>query len=163
MAVHKPRLEVEEPIGGVSLMSDVLILEPTAVPEVVDVLHESFFDYPVMRYVLGDDATNYGERLRALVRFFVMARVFRDEMLVGTRSADELVGAALISRPGGPAAPPEFHELRNEVWSTLGEDAEYRYAAFGAACAPFQVEVPHLHLNMIGSMSVPVRIQHRPG
>lgn len=131
-------------------MSDVLTLEPTAVAEVVDVLHESFFDYPVMRFVLGDDATDYDERLRTLVHFFVMARVFRDEVLVGARSAGELVGAALISRPGGPGAPPEFYELRHEVWSALGEDAEARYAAFGAACAPFQVETPHLHLNMIG-------------
>jgi GNAT superfamily N-acetyltransferase len=128
----------------------VVVLEPTAVPDVVDVLHESFFDYPVMRFVLGDEEADYDRRLRMLVNFFVMARVFRNEVLIGVHTAQELVGTALISRPGGPGAPREFYQLREEVWSALGQDAEARYGSFGEACAPFQVDAPHLHLNMIG-------------
>lgn len=131
-------------------MNTVHALDPTAVPDVVDVLHESFFEYPVMRYVLGEDGPDYDERLRTLVRFFVMARVFRNEVLLGIRSLQALVGTALVSRPGGGEAPPEFYELREEVWSELGDDARARYGTFGAACAPFQLDAPHLHLNMIG-------------
>jgi GNAT superfamily N-acetyltransferase len=131
-------------------VSDVLTLEPTAVPDVVAVLHESFFGYPVMRYVLGEEEPDYEKRLKTLVHFFVMARVFRDEELLGIYTDGDLVGTALVSRPGGPDAVGEFYELRAAVWSTLGEDARDRYSAFGSACAPFQVDAPHLHLNMIG-------------
>jgi ribosomal protein S18 acetylase RimI-like enzyme len=131
-------------------MMDVLRLDPTAVPRVVAVLHESFHDYPVMRFVLGPDAPEYDERLRTLIHFFVMARVFRDETLLGVPDGEALLGVALVSRPGGPRPPPEFHELRAEVWAELGSDAEARYGAFADACGPFQVDAPHLHLNMIG-------------
>lgn len=128
---------------------DVHRLEPSAVPEVVDVLHESFYDYPVMRFVLGPKP-EYAERLRTLIHFFVMARVFRQEVMLGVPGAAGLRGAALISRPDGPPPEAGFHELRTRVWEELGHDAEARYAAFGEACAPFQLDMPHLHLNMIG-------------
>lgn len=131
------------------MTSDVERLGPTAVPDVVDVLQEAFSDYPVMRFVLGEPGDDYAERLRTLVHLFVMARVFKDETLLGVHVDGELVGAALVSRPG-PPAPPEFGELRERVWSELGPDAEARYTAFVEACAPFQLEAPHLHLNMIG-------------
>jgi GNAT superfamily N-acetyltransferase len=131
-------------------MSEVVVLDPTAVPDVVDVIHESFFDYPIMRFVLGDSADDYAGRLRTLVHFFVMARVFRGEVILGVSGTTGLVGAALISRPGGPDPDPAFQDLRDRVWSELGPDARERYSAFGVACAPFQPEEPHLHLNMIG-------------
>lgn len=131
-------------------MRDVLILDAATVPEVVDVLHESFYDYPVMRFVVGHAGPDYGERLRTLIHFFVMARVLRDEELLGVPGEGGLIGAALISRPGGPEPDPGFYELRDRVWAELGTDARERYAAFGSACAPFQPEEPHLHLNMIG-------------
>ncbi|MDH3206852.1 MAG: hypothetical protein OEO79_09575 [Gemmatimonadota bacterium] len=131
-------------------MSDVVVLQPAAVPEVVDVLHESFFDYPVMRFVLGTGARDYERRLRTLVFFFVMARVFRDEVLLGIRTGEHLVGAALVSRPGGAEPAPDFVALRAETWSELGKGAQARYRAFGDACAPFDIGRPHLHLNMIG-------------
>jgi len=131
-------------------VSAVVTLDPTWVPEVVDVLQESFFDYPVMRYVLRDAGTEYERHVRTLVRFFVMARVFRHEVLLGIPGQDGLVGTALVSRPDGPAPDPGFYQLRDEVWSEVGEEARARYTAFGEACAPFQVDAPHLHLNMIG-------------
>lgn len=132
-------------------MTDVQRLDPTAVPRVLDVLCESFRDYPVMRYVLGPASADYERRLRTLIHLFVMARVFRDEILMGVPAGRvDLQGVALVSRPGGLPPPPEFHELRAEVWNELGTDAEARYADFIAACAPFQVDTPHLHLNMIG-------------
>ena len=45
--------------------------------EVADVLSEAFFDYPVMRFVLGA-AGKYDERLSDLVALFVAARALRD-------------------------------------------------------------------------------------
>ena len=125
-------------------------LDAASAPHVVDVLRESFYDYPVMRFVLGRGTPDYPQRLATLVRLFVMARVYREETLLGIHADDELVATALVSRPGGAPPPPEFQALRAEVWKTLGGEAELRYGAFADACAPFQIEEPHLHLNMIG-------------
>jgi ribosomal protein S18 acetylase RimI-like enzyme len=41
-------------------------------------------------------------------------------------------------------------DLREQVWADLGSSARARYETFGAASAQFQVDVPHIHLSMIG-------------
>jgi ribosomal protein S18 acetylase RimI-like enzyme len=120
-------------------------LAPDDVPEVVDVLCESFFDYPVMRHILGT-GDDYAARLARLMTFFTRARVLRGEALLGVGVSDDpsaLGAAALVSYPGARQNPPELDGLR--------EVARSRYEAFGAACAPFEREAPHLHLNMIGT------------
>jgi ribosomal protein S18 acetylase RimI-like enzyme len=76
--------------------------------------------------------------------------VLRNEPLLGVRVGSEVVGAALASFPDGSPAPREFLALREEVWRTLGADAEARYQAFGEATRTFSVNVPHVHLNMVG-------------
>jgi len=119
------------------------------VPEVTRVLSESFADYPVMRYVLGTDG-EYRQRLDTLIGMFVMARVLRNEPLLGVPEAQGLGAAALVTDPSGPETPPEFSVLREEVWAKLGPDSRARYEAFGAAWEDFPVREPHLHLNMIG-------------
>lgn len=82
-----------------------------------------------------------------------MARVFRDEILLGIGDPANLGGAALVSRRGGPESPPDLGELRERVWAELGASARARYEAFSAASSRFQVDVPHIHLNMIGVRS----------
>jgi len=131
-------------------MSRVRELLSEDAPEVVDVLCESFFDYPVMRFVVGAEAADYESRLRRLISFFVMSRVLRNESLLGIPGPAGLRAAALVSRPGVGVNPPELVPVRERVWAELGSAAQARYEAFGAACAPFEVDVPHLHLNMIG-------------
>jgi len=130
--------------------ADVALLGPDDVPSVVDVLCESFHDYPVMRFVLGPDCADYDQALSTLVHFFVMARVFRNETLLGLRDGADLVATALVSRPSGAESPSALRELGERVWGRLGPAAGARYMAFGAACAHFEIEVPHIHLNMIG-------------
>jgi len=127
----------------------VVRLDGDALPLVVEVLSEAFHDYPVMRFVLGSDSLDYRRRLGVLVGFFVETRVLRGEVLLGIGSGGRLDGAAIVSDPARPS-PPEVDELRERVWGRLGPAERRRYEAFGAACAPFQVEVPHIHLNMIG-------------
>lgn len=119
------------------------------VAEVVDVLSEAFFDYPVMRFILGPDNPRYESEIRTLVRLFVMARVLRGEWLFGVRAGRGLDATAIVSRPGAPS-PAAFTALKGSVWDELGTAALARYEAFVAACAPFGPELPHLHLNMIG-------------
>ena len=128
----------------------VLRLGEEHVPEVTRVLCEAFYDYPVMRYVIGGDQDDYERRLSTLVNFFVMARVLRNEELLGTMNGKDLVATALVSYPSRGKAPLELMTLRDEVWDELGPESRSRYEAFGSACAPFEVQVPHIHLNMIG-------------
>lgn len=126
----------------------VRVLGPDDVPEVVSVLAESFHDYPVMRFVIGHDG-DYDARLETLTTFFVMARVLRDETILGVRLGDQLAAAALFSRPGG-TSPERLVQLREETWAALGAEERSRYEAFGEATKPFTPPVDHLHINMIG-------------
>jgi ribosomal protein S18 acetylase RimI-like enzyme len=132
---------------------------------VVDVLAEAFFDYPVMRFVLSDAGEDYPHRLRTLVGFFVMARAFRDEPLLGvplhgggeadrneaSDSGGALAAAATVSLLDGRPSPPELAEMRERVWGQLGEGARARYESCGHSWAPLEeVGHRHIHLNMIG-------------
>jgi GNAT superfamily N-acetyltransferase len=118
--------------------------------DVVTVLCEAFQDYPVMRYVLGSDG-DYERRLRTLIGFFVSARVYRDEPVLGVYDrSGTLAATALMSIPDEREAPQALATRREEVWSELGAAERARYEAYGAACAQFTVASPHYHLNMIG-------------
>jgi GNAT superfamily N-acetyltransferase len=119
-------------------------------PDVVDVLSEAFFDYPVMRFVIGKDEPDYRGALRKLVGLFVAARVLRGEPMLGVTGRSGLEAAAIVSRPHGRPTPDAFRTLAEEVWHDLGAAARARYEAFGRACVPFQIPEPHLHLNMLG-------------
>jgi GNAT superfamily N-acetyltransferase len=115
--------------------------------EIVAALVDAFRGYPVMRFVLGDDDE---ERLRMLVRLFVMARVLRGEPRLGVRRGGGLSAVAIASFPDGSPAPPAFDALRADVWRRLGADARARYDAYVAAASTFPFGFPHVHLNMVG-------------
>ena len=138
------------PGSDIDMNAAILPLDDGSVQNVVDVLCDAFYDYPVMRYVLGPESQDYDSGIRTLIGLFVRARVFRREVLLGVPGHDSLAAAAIVSRPEGPPAPPEFYSFREGVWSALGPEAESRYDTLGEAWAAFEVESPHLHLNMIG-------------
>ena len=119
------------------------------VPEIVDVLCDSFFDYPVMRFVI-DSEVNYSHRLRTLINFFVMARIIREEIILGIGHRSNIDGVALISNPNNTMNPQELKDLRDQVWLELGTQSRSNYQKFSDVCAQFQINVPHIHLNMIG-------------
>lgn len=132
-------------------MVQVLSLEPVAQDDIVGVLCDAFADYPVMRDVIGESG-QYERDLRTLISFFVGCRVLRADPLFGVRGPDGLVAAAIVSRPEVPS-PASVTELREETWTRLGEEARARYTEFGEATAGFDVDEPHIHLNMIGAAS----------
>jgi len=136
-------------LGNIKSPNKIRVVASEEVVEVVDVLCESFFDYPVMRFVLGE-LNDYPERLRKLISFFVMDRVLHDAVLMGVDGAERLSGAAVLSFSGAKEVHQELNELSESVWDDLGKEAQSRYEAFGKTSAQFEVETPHIHLNMIG-------------
>lgn len=129
--------------------TDVEVVARDGFDEAVDVLCEAFFDYPVMRYLVGDAGDDYRRQLRLLVEFFTRARHLRGDLVWALRSKGKISGVANIVCPG-TLEPPELDEARRRLWSELGETVQRKYEAFGKATADFRVSEPHYHLSMIG-------------
>ena len=120
------------------------------ISEVVDVLCEAFYNYPVMKYVLGEKE-DYDSRLRKMVTFFVSARALRNEPLLGIyNSQNKLVAAATVTLPEVISPPPELLKLRDELWSEIGSEEKVRYENYGYVASGLLPKEPHHHLNMIG-------------
>jgi len=120
------------------------------IPEITDVLFEAFYNYPVMKYVLGEKR-NYDDRLRKAVTFFVSARALRKEPLFGIyNSENKLVAAATVTLPGEIPSPPELFKLRDKLWEEIGAEENARYENYGNVAFGLLPKEPHHHLNMIG-------------
>lgn len=130
--------------------SPVIKVPPEQVNQVVAVLCDAFYDYPVTRYVIGPISGDYRRHVHTLVNFFVMARVLRGEPMLAVHNDSDLVAAAVLTLPGEPQPPVELAQLRESVWRELGPLARLRYEAFAEATQKFDVSQPHYHLNMIG-------------
>jgi len=128
--------------AGVARLAD------SDVPDVVDVFSEAFRDYPVMRFILGGDASP--ARLRPLIQFFVSARSLRGEPLLGVVENERLVAAATVSFPSNVASPHALAIAREAVWERLGAGPRDRYETCGRVWKTFVAPEPHIHLNMIG-------------
>jgi GNAT superfamily N-acetyltransferase len=129
---------------------------PAEAAEVVDVLWESFYDYPVMRFVLGD-AGHYDGRIARMISLFVTARALLNDAMLGIRHHGELIAVATTSDPAN-GAHPDFAGLRDTVWRELGADAKARYDLCVNAWDSMATATPQLHVNMIG-----VRRAHQRG
>jgi ribosomal protein S18 acetylase RimI-like enzyme len=128
----------------------VINLSKPNIPEITDVLCEAFYNYPVMKYVLGEKQ-DYDTRLRKAVTFFVSARAIRKEPLLGIYNSDnKLVAAATITLPGDIPSPPELFELRDKLWEEIGSEEKARYENYGNVAFGLLPKEPHHHLNMIG-------------
>ena len=120
------------------------------IPEVTNVFCESFYNYPVMQYVLGEKK-DYDTRLRKLVTFFVSARALRKEPMLGIYNEEnKLVAAAIVTLPGDIPPPAELLKQRELLWTELGSEEKTRYENYGIATSRLRPKEPHHHLNMIG-------------
>ncbi|HET9039244.1 MAG TPA: GNAT family N-acetyltransferase [Gemmatimonadales bacterium] len=127
---------------------------PARANDVIDVLCDGFADYPIMRYVLGDEG-DYPARLRTLIGFFAGNRFLRNDAIIGVSVDGELRGVALCSLPDR-VSPPEMDRLRERTWAALGPAAQARYDRCVEVWMPLGVAEPNVHLNMV---AVPSRFQ----
>ena len=51
---------------------------------------DAFYDYPVMRWVIGDVGADYDRHLRVMLDVFAASRFLRDYPVLGVRSKDFL-------------------------------------------------------------------------
>lgn len=118
--------------------------------EIVGVFSDAFYDYPVMRHVVGV-ARPYDQFLGRLIELFASRRAYSGEPMLGVRDdRGVLIAAATMALPAGPDLPPRFVALRESTWSVLGDDARARYETFAAVTQRFVVASPHHYLDMIG-------------
>jgi GNAT superfamily N-acetyltransferase len=130
---------------------EVRDLPPDRVKEAVDVLSDAFFNYPVMRFVIGEAGNAYAQRLRSFVHFFTVARFVRNDLVMGvTTDEDKIVAVANVNRPGERGSPSSLDQLQEQMWRELGDAARLRYEAYGEATRNFVVDQPHYHLGMLG-------------
>jgi hypothetical protein len=119
--------------------------------EVGAVLSDAFYDYPVMRFVVGTGHADFDARLRALVDYFVFRRMRLGAPMLGVLDGDHLVAAAVMTLPIEPAAPDDVTARRDSLWRAIGDDARERYDTYSTVAKRFAIQTPHHHLNMIGT------------
>ncbi|HXE79638.1 MAG TPA: GNAT family N-acetyltransferase [Vicinamibacterales bacterium] len=118
--------------------------------DAVAVLCDAFFDYPVMRFIIGP-AAQYERRLNSLVGYFTAARFLNGDLVVGVADSNgALIGVANVTRAGERPPSPELASLRETLWRELGSDARERYESLVRIWQTFAVEQPNVHLNMLG-------------
>ena len=127
-----------------------VILAPDRVDDIVDVMADGFFGYPVMRWVAGGDrAADLPARERRLIELFVRRRLRRGGPAFGVFQEGALAGAAILTVPREPEAPADVAVLTDDTWRALGDEARRRYDIYAAAANFFDAVGPHHHLNMI--------------
>jgi GNAT superfamily N-acetyltransferase len=128
----------------------VTVLSADQTDDVSAVLCDAFFDYPVMRYVLGGHP-HYPRRLRTLVGLFVATRDNPNSLMLGVNDkTGTMVAGAMVDLPGERPVSPSLEALRESVWGELGADAQSRYAEYGRIGREHAPHSHHHHLGMIG-------------
>ncbi len=132
-------------------MTQILRLTRDRSPDVVDVLMDAFYDYPVMRWAIGDVGADYDRRLRVMMDVFAASRFLRDYPVLGVAADSErLVAVALVIPATRLPMPPELKRRYEELFSVLGAEGEARLSAMSEVDARREVEEPHYYLAMIG-------------
>ena len=121
-----------------------------------ELLAAAFYDYPVMRFVIGEVEDQYPHRLAALMDFFTEARFAGNDFIHAVLEDDALAAVAYIVRPRSKATAASagmdpLAKHRERIWTELGSESLSRYEAFGAATARYSFPEPRFHLDMLGT------------
>jgi hypothetical protein len=118
-------------------------------PEVVDVLTDAFYDYPVMRFILKTTGTEYERQLHAIMNFYAEARLAKGRPVIGVREGELLIAAALVDE----ASLRPWNELKTELQrlrEIIGESAYSRLELYEKATGALEPAEPHYFLGMLG-------------
>ena len=125
-------------------------VSPERAPEAVAAFCDSFHDYPVMRYVVGEAGEEYDDRLHTLIDLFVSARVLLQDPILAIEDAGRIVAVATTTPVGERQTHPDFPARREAVWKVLGDEAKARFEGLIEVWERSKVPQLHLHLNMLG-------------
>ncbi|MFC2085946.1 GNAT family N-acetyltransferase [Bacteroidota bacterium] len=119
--------------------------------EIVDVLTDAFFDYPVFTTFLKDaDSARYEHHLRLLCGFFADARLMRGWPVYGIREDEHLAAAILVSDPEFMPRPAELDAVYDKVSGEVGRDVMAQFDALDRATASFQPKTRTYFVGMVG-------------
>jgi GNAT superfamily N-acetyltransferase len=124
-------------------------LAPEEREHVVDVLCESFREYPVMQFVLGPEEGQEARR-RSLIGFFTDVRFAMEWPVLGVREGGRLVAAALVNEPHDRSFLQRFEDGITWVRSELGEAAFTRLERFEKAAEINEPAQSHYFVGMLG-------------
>lgn len=126
------------------------VLEPSRLPDVIDVMADAFRDYPLMHFVVGPHGDVAG-RTRRLIELFVTRRQRRGGPMLGVfdEQTGRLVAAAAVTLPAEPEPPADLAPWVDAIWAELGTAEFDRYTLY-AGTWPVLEPTPHHHLNMLG-------------
>ena len=111
---------------------------------------DAFYDYPVMRWAIGDVGADYDRRLSVMLDVFAASKFLRDYPVLGVADDSErLVAVALVIPATRLPMPPELERRYEELFSVLVAEGEARLSAMSEVEARLEVEEPHYYLTMI--------------
>lgn len=135
------------------MASSIQRIDESDISQIVDVFWDAFYDYPVMRVVIGNVEEKYDYRLRLLIKLFVMKRFMRRGPILGATRGGTLVACVTVTSPHDKSADDSLKEIEELIWNELGQEAQKRYKALCKLWSKFEMEEPHYHVNMIGVRS----------
>ena len=116
--------------------------------EAVSALISAFHDYPVMRYMLKTDGTEYEYQLKAIMEFYCEARFAKEGLILGIKSEDSFTAIALVDR----ASHKPWDQLKGELErlkGIIGDSAHSRLQWYEDLSSRSQPQVSHYYLGMI--------------
>ncbi len=125
-------------------------IEPEEKKQVIDVLTAAFYHYPALRFFLGSDPPDYGEKQRLMISFFCEARVLKGLPPFLIRHKDTPVAAALVNPAVSIPTPPQLKQAFKELKKDVGPAVIERLDAYDDACDELAPKAPHYYLGMIG-------------
>lgn len=128
-------------------------LDKSHLSQILDVLCDAFYDYPVMKEVIGPVGKHYDSHLRHLIKLFVTKRIMRGGPILGILREGELVACVTITTPYETSNNKRFAKVEKSIWAKLDPKAKKRYENLCYLWREFEVEEPHYHINMIGVRS----------
>ena len=118
--------------------------------EAVKVLSSSFYNYPVMRYVLKESGELYKSHLEYLVGTFCEIRLTQNWPLLGYIQDSKVCAVAGINEPGEMPHKGKFDKAFERLKTEIGSAAYKRLDNFEKACSHLEPTDPHFFLGIIG-------------